>query len=236
MKRTINALKPIMCISAFVMGVLLLIYYIAGSSVEYMLSDNAVFYSIDDIENDYSNTGKYKEYMIADNDPDIFIFSTIEDYTEAKVGIGNECIVSGIFIENDRSVYEIAVFENGIHSDPTYYLLDTKYTVLYDMNTLVPVVEGEDMIKELNSIEKQYEELQDKKMVKYEGEKILKYDYVKLMIEKLAKSEDIKYDDYKNMGIVIKDDVLYYQVDFCYKDENSIYLVNANTCDMIKVK
>ena len=236
MKRTINALKPIMCISAFVMGVLLLIYYIAGSSVEYMLSDNAVFYSIDDIEKEYSNTGKYKDFMIADESDLIYIFSTVEDYVEAKVGIGSKCITCGLFKDKNRYVYEIAVFNNGMNNDPTYFMLDTKYCVLYEVDTLIPIVEGKEMLKELDTIEDEYMKTQKKNMTKYEEESIFNYDYVNSVIKKIASSNNIKYDVYKNMGLVKKDNMVYYQVNFSSNDNNEIYLVNALTCDMIKIK
>lgn len=234
-KRT-NKFPFILLMILVIFGACILIYLLFDSSTEFMMSDNAIFYSVEDIEGEYSNSNKYKELMVADENKDVYIFSTIEDYTEAKVGIGCDSIVSGVFVDDGRYIYEIAVFKDGIHNDPEYYLLDTKYTVLYEVDTLVPIVEDENMIKELDSIEEQYEKLQEKNMVSYKDTKILSYDYVEIMIEKTANIAGIKYDEYKNMGIINKDDVFYYQVDFSYKDKNTIYLVNANTCDMIKIK
>ncbi len=73
-------------------------------------------------------------------------------------------------------------------------------------------------------------------MTKYEEESIFNYDYVNSVAKKIASSNNIKYDVYKNMGLVKKDNMLYYQVNFSLNDNNEIYLVNALTCDMIKIK
>ena len=77
---------------------------------------------------------------------------------------------------------------------------------------------------------------QKKNMTKYEEESIFNYDYVNSVIKKIASSNNIKYDVYKNMGLIKKDNMVYYQVNFSLNNNNEIYLVNALTCDMIKIK
>lgn len=235
MKNNIKKILPLASIIIFTLLAVILIVYFIGKPPEYTLSDNAKFYSVTDIQNEFSNNPDYKGFIIADISEDKYVLSTIEDYVEAKVGIGSNCIVSGIFFDDDRFVYEIAAFIDGMNADPTYFLLDTKYTVLYEMDTMVPIVEDENMINELNTIEEQYKKIQSENMIDYKSTKILKYDYVKLMVEKMIISEGIKYDEYKNMGLVNKDNQYYYQLDFTYKNEDTIYLVNAVTCDMIRI-
>ena len=227
---------PAIFICLITVAVIAIISFTIDKDPEYMISDDAVFYTIEDIEKEYSNTGKYKDFMIADESDSIYIFSTVEDYVEAKVGIGSKYITCGLFKDKNRYVYEIAVFNNGMNNDPTYFMLDTKYCVLYEVDTLIPIVEGKEMLKELDIIEDEYMKTQKKNMTKYEEESIFNYDYVNSVIKKIASSSNIKYDVYKNMGLVKKDNMVYYQVNFSLNDNNEIYLVNALTCDMIKIK
>ena len=69
-----------------------------------------------------------------------------------------------LFKDKNRYVYEIAVFNNGMNNDPTYFMLDTKYCVLYEVDTLIPIVESKEMLKELDTIEKEYMKTQKKNM------------------------------------------------------------------------
>ena len=227
---------PAIFICLITVAVIAIISFTIDKDPEYMISDDAVFYTIEDIEKEYSNTGKYKDFMIADESDSKYIFSTVEDYVEAKVGIGSKCITCGLFKDKNRYVYEIAVFNNGMNNDPTYFMLDTDYCVLYEVDTLMPIVEGKEMLKELDTIEEEYMKTQKKNMTKYEEESIFNYDYVNSVTKKIASSSNIKYDVYKNMGLIKKDNMVYYQVNFSLNDNNEIYLVNALTCDMIKIK
>ena len=96
---------PAILICLITVAVIAIISFTIDKDPEYMISDDAVFYTIEDIEKEYSNTGKYKDFMIADESDSIYIFSTVEDYVEAKVGIGSKCITCGLFKDKNRFVY-----------------------------------------------------------------------------------------------------------------------------------